>query len=126
MMRMVHQKSVSRLLGSQYLNRILPATSRKNGLSLRALHVNTDQSSSHRAYNEKRIELESRWKEDRQRGIRRPYSIEDVASKAGTLQIEYPSSTMARKLRSLLESRAAEGLPVHTCTYDYHGSRTVL
>ena len=54
------------------------------------------------------------WASDRYRGIRRPYSAEEVVSKRGTLQQVYPSSLMARKLFNLLEERFAAGQPVHT------------
>lgn len=54
------------------------------------------------------------WDTPRYRGIKRPYSAEDVVSKRGTLQQSYASSIMARKLFNLLEERAAEGKPVHT------------
>jgi isocitrate lyase len=54
------------------------------------------------------------WASPRYKGIKRPYSAEDVVSKRGTLQQIYPSSLMARKLFNLLEERAAKGEPVHT------------
>ncbi|GAB7361853.1 hypothetical protein MBLNU230_g1893t1 [Neophaeotheca triangularis] len=54
------------------------------------------------------------WSSPRYKGIKRPYSAEDVVSKRGTLQQVYPSSLMARKLFDLLERRAAAGEPVHT------------
>jgi len=54
------------------------------------------------------------WDTPRFKGIKRPYTAEDVVSKRGTLQQTYPSSIMARKLFNLLEERAAEGKPVHT------------
>jgi len=54
------------------------------------------------------------WASPRYKGIKRPYSAEDVVSKRGTLQQVYPSSLTARKLFNLLEERAAEGKPVHT------------
>ncbi|KAG9769037.1 isocitrate lyase 2, partial [Aureobasidium melanogenum] len=54
------------------------------------------------------------WASPRYKGIKRPYSAEDVVSKRGTLQQIYPSSLMARKLFNLLEERAANGEPVHT------------
>jgi isocitrate lyase len=54
------------------------------------------------------------WASPRYKGIRRPYSAEDVVSKRGALQQTYPSSLMARKLFNLLEERAAKGEPVHT------------
>lgn len=56
------------------------------------------------------------WASPRYKGIKRPYSAEDVVSKRGALQQTYPSSLMARKLFNLLEERAAQGKPVHTST----------
>jgi isocitrate lyase len=57
------------------------------------------------------------WASPRYRGIKRPYSAEDVVSKRGALQQTYPSSLMARKLFNLLEERAAKGEPVHTSAF---------
>ena len=57
------------------------------------------------------------WASPRYKGIKRPYSAEDVVSKRGTLQQTYPSSLMARKLFNLLEERAAKGEPVHTSAF---------
>lgn len=54
------------------------------------------------------------WASPRYKGIKRPYSPEQVVSKRGTLQQVYPSSLTARKLFNLLEERNAEGKPVHT------------
>ncbi|MCJ1250390.1 hypothetical protein MMC30_007618 [Trapelia coarctata] len=54
------------------------------------------------------------WASERYRGIKRPYSAEDVVSKRGALQQTYPSSLMARKLFNLFRDRAAKGEPVHT------------
>lgn len=54
------------------------------------------------------------WSSPRYKGIKRPYSPQDVVSKRGTLQQVYPSSLMARKLFNLLEERASKGEPVHT------------
>lgn len=54
------------------------------------------------------------WASERYKGVRRPYSAEDVVSKRGSLQQTYPSSLMARKLFNLLKERAAAGEPVHT------------
>jgi len=64
---------------------------------------------------QKEIEsIEAWWKSPRWKGINRPYSAREVATKRGTLKQEYPSSKMAQKLYSLLEARAKEGKPVHT------------
>lgn len=57
------------------------------------------------------------WASPRYKGIRRPYSAEDVVSKRGALQQTYPSSLMARKLFNLFEERAAKGEPVHTSAF---------
>ncbi|MCJ1400922.1 hypothetical protein MMC11_004133 [Xylographa trunciseda] len=54
------------------------------------------------------------WATSRYKGIKRPYSAEDVVSKRGSLQQIYPSSLMARKLFNLFQERAANGEPVHT------------
>ncbi len=59
-------------------------------------------------------DVEAWWGTERYKGIKRPYTAEDVVSKRGTLQQSYPSSLMARKLFNLLNERAAEGKPVHT------------
>jgi isocitrate lyase len=57
------------------------------------------------------------WASPRFKGIKRPYSAEDVVSKRGALQQTYPSSLMARKLFNLFEERAAKGEPVHTSVF---------
>ncbi|EXJ65572.1 isocitrate lyase [Cladophialophora yegresii CBS 114405] len=54
------------------------------------------------------------WASPRYKGIKRPYTPEDVVTKRGALQQQYPSSLMARKLFNLLAERAAQGKPVHT------------
>lgn len=59
------------------------------------------------------------WASPRYKGIKRPYSAEDVVSKRGTLPQSYPSSLMARKLFNLLEERAAKGEPVHTSAFTH-------
>jgi isocitrate lyase len=65
-------------------------------------------------YNEQIEQVKDWWASPRYKGIKRPYSPDDVVSKRGTLQQVYPSSLMARKLFNLLEERASEGNPVHT------------
>jgi len=59
-------------------------------------------------------QVEQWWASPRYKGIKRPYSAEDVVGKRGSLQQTYPSSLMGRKLFNLLEERASQGLPVHT------------
>jgi isocitrate lyase len=65
-------------------------------------------------FNEQVKQVQDWWASPRYKGIKRPYSAEDIVSKRGTLQQIYPSSLMARKLFNLLEERAAKGEPVHT------------
>jgi isocitrate lyase len=65
-------------------------------------------------FNQQVQQVKDWWASPRYKGIKRPYSAEDVVSKRGTLQQVYPSSLMARKLFNLLEERASQGQPVHT------------
>ncbi|KAK3706653.1 mitochondrial 2-methylisocitrate lyase [Vermiconidia calcicola] len=65
-------------------------------------------------FNEQVKQVRDWWASPRYKGIKRPYSAEDVVSKRGTLQQVYPSSLMGRKLFNLLEERASQGKPVHT------------
>lgn len=65
-------------------------------------------------YDDQVRQVKEWWETPRYKGIKRPYSAEDVVGKRGTLQQVYPSSLMARKLFDLLEERAAKGEPVHT------------
>jgi isocitrate lyase len=58
--------------------------------------------------------IEQWWKSPRWKGIKRPYSARNIATKRGTLHQSYPSSEMAKKLFSLLSENAEKGLPVHT------------
>ncbi|KAJ9635424.1 mitochondrial 2-methylisocitrate lyase [Coniosporium tulheliwenetii] len=51
------------------------------------------------------------WASPRYKGIKRPYSAEDVVSKRGAMQQTYPSSLMALKLFNLFEEKAAKGSP---------------
>ena len=64
------------------------------------------------------------WASPRYKGIKRPYSAEDVVSKRGALQQTYPSSLMARKLFNLFEERAAKGEPVHTSAFNHFSSHS--
>ena len=68
-------------------------------------------------YEQQLHEVQAWWSTPRFEGIKRPYSVEDVVSKRGTLQQTYPSSLMARKLFNLLNERAASGQPVHTSAF---------
>jgi isocitrate lyase len=79
-----------------------------------ALHV-APSPEDEQALLRKEIEsIQEWWKSPRWKGIKRPYSAREIATKRGTLKQDYPSSKMARKLYSLLEARAKERLPVHT------------
>lgn len=77
-------------------------------------------------FDEQVTQVRDWWASPRYKGIKRPYSAEDVVSKRGTLQQVYPSSLMARKLFNLLEEKAAKGEPVHTsASIQYHNISTV-
>lgn len=62
-------------------------------------------------------EVRDWWAQPRWKGIRRPYSAEDVVSKRGTLSQTYPSSHQAKKLWGLLQEKGKKGEPVHTSRY---------
>lgn len=61
-------------------------------------------------------EIEAWWQTDRFKGIKRPYSAVDVATKRGSQEQTYPSSVMAKKLFNLVQERLARGEPIHTST----------
>ena len=65
-------------------------------------------------YEQQVRDVEAWWATERFRGIKRPYSAEDVVSKRGSQQQQYPSSTMARKLWNLVRERESKGEPIHT------------
>ncbi|KAK9258840.1 isocitrate lyase [Lipomyces tetrasporus] len=61
-------------------------------------------------------QIEEWWATPRFKGITRPYSARDVATKSGTLSLPGPhqSSVQADKLFALFSERANQKLPVHT------------
>ncbi|KAL2105115.1 hypothetical protein VUR80DRAFT_8981 [Thermomyces stellatus] len=59
-------------------------------------------------------EIEAWWQTDRFKGIKRPYSAVDVATKRGSQEQTCPSSVMAKKLFNLVQERLARGEPIHT------------
>ena len=82
--------------------------------SFQLLPESTKPSAEDEIFNQQVKQVQDWWSTPRYKGIKRPYSAEDVVSKRGTMQQVYPSSLMARKLFNLLEERASEGKPVHT------------
>lgn len=76
----------------------------------------SDKSGAHEddLYDAQVADIERWWKTERFRGIQRPYSAHDVASKRGSQQVLFPSSVMARKLFRLIRERQATGEPIHT------------
>ncbi|KAJ3731035.1 isocitrate lyase icl [Lentinula guzmanii] len=58
--------------------------------------------------------VEQWWKSPRFARVTRPYTAADVASKRGTIKIEYPSNILAQKLFALLSEHAKRGTPSHT------------
>ena len=59
-------------------------------------------------------EIQAWWASPRYKGIKRPYSAADVASKRGSQKTLYPSSVMATKFFNLIREREANGEPIHT------------
>lgn len=45
------------------------------------------------------------WTDSRWRYTKRPFTAEQIVAKRGTLKIEYPSNTQAKKLWKILEER---------------------
>lgn len=45
------------------------------------------------------------WTDSRWRYTKRPFTPEQIVAKRGTLKIEYPSNTQAKKLWGILEER---------------------
>lgn len=68
-------------------------------------------------YDQQLKDVEAWWATPRFEGIKRPYTVEDVVSKRGSLQQSYPCSVMARKLWNLIQERLSKGEPLHTSTF---------
>lgn len=91
------------------------------------LLAETDKPSAEDALFQEQVkQVQDWWSSDRYKGIKRPYTAEDVVSKRGALQQTYPSSLMARKLFNLFKERAAQGEPVHTSTQNIRGRLDVV
>lgn len=56
-------------------------------------------------FKEEVAQLKEWWTDSRWRFTRRPYTAEQIASKRGTLPIQYPSNAMAKKLWKTVEQR---------------------
>ena len=54
-------------------------------------------------------QLQQWWSDSRWRFTRRPYTADQIASKRGSLKIEYPSNAMSKKLWQKVEKRFAVG-----------------
>ncbi|KAK9763436.1 isocitrate lyase 1 [Basidiobolus ranarum] len=54
------------------------------------------------------------WSSERFSHVTRPYSAESIVKKRGTLQVQYPSDTMAKKLWGLLSNHFNNGTTSHT------------
>lgn len=58
------------------------------------------------------------WKNPRWRQIKRPFSAEQIVSKRGNLNVQYPSNVQAKKLWKILEERFEVGVLIplrHSC-----------
>lgn len=60
-----------------------------------------------RAFESEVAQVKRWWSSDRFRYTKRPYTAEDVVSKRGTLQLQYPSNDQAKKLWKLLQEHRA-------------------
>lgn len=58
-------------------------------------------------YQDEVNELKQWWTDSRWRYTRRPFTAEQIASKRGTIRIEYPSNVLAKKLWQTVEQRFA-------------------
>lgn len=66
-------------------------------------------------FNEQVQEIQSFFDQPRFKGLKRPYTAEQIAASQGSLPVLPLSSTLlADKLYRLFEERAKEGKPVHT------------
>ncbi|KAK9716938.1 isocitrate lyase 1 [Basidiobolus ranarum] len=54
------------------------------------------------------------WKSGRFSHVTRPYSVESIVSKRGSLNIQYPSNTMAKKLWKIVNEHFNNGSASHT------------
>ncbi|GAA5892775.1 isocitrate lyase 1 [Sporobolomyces salmoneus] len=59
-------------------------------------------------------QVEEWFKSDRFKGLIRPYTAEQVVSKRGTIEIQYPSAQQGKKLYNILKGKAAKGEVSHT------------
>jgi len=65
-------------------------------------------------FEERVAQIDGWFKQPRFKNVMRPYHAATVASKQGSLEIQYPSSQQAKKLWELLSKHAAEGTPALT------------
>lgn len=70
-------------------------------------------------------EVKAWWASPRFKGVKRPYSAEDVVSSRGSLQQNYPSSIMAQKLFNLIEEKRRKRQPLHICICQVESYRHV-
>lgn len=94
----------------------LPSTHTTDSFQLLSTTEKAGQSEDS-IFDEQVAQVRDWWASPRYKGIKRPYSAEDVVGKRGTLQQIYPSSLMARKLFNLLEEKSAKGEPIHTSVF---------
>ncbi|KAI5813096.1 isocitrate lyase [Pyronema omphalodes] len=114
MLRLPRIRPLPRILSSANIpNSTFVITTRMSSTA-RPLHVAPTPEQEEAALEAEIKAIEEWWSSPRFKGIKRPYSAREVATKRGNLPQTYPSSEMAKKLFSLLSERSAQGLPVHT------------
>jgi len=52
------------------------------------------------------------WSDSRWRYTKRPFTAEQIASKRGNIQVEYPSNAQSKKLWKILEGRFQVRVPI--------------
>jgi hypothetical protein len=114
MLRLPRIRPLPRILSSTNIpNSTFVITTRMSSTA-RPLHVAPTPEQEEAALEAEIKAIEEWWSSPRFKGIKRPYSAREVATKRGNLPQTYPSSEMAKKLFSLLSERSSQGLPVHT------------
>jgi isocitrate lyase len=76
--------------------------------------VNSFVEDEERRFQEEVKSVEDWWKSPRFQHVTRPYTAAQVVSKRGTLAIQYPSGTQAKKLWSILQRNKANKSTSHT------------
>lgn len=72
------------------------------------LPTSIDATAEDKAFAAEVARVQEWWKDSRWRFTKRPFTAEQIVSKRGTLPIQYPSNSQAKKLWGILEKRFAD------------------